>query len=175
MEIDRELPFSPSVALEHIIPFPPFPTKLLLNIFDLACSSPKTALTLCLASKHFNALARSFLFRSISVCGSEETQGLVDFLEKNPLIPPMVRHLFLSQCAPRDRDDPDSDKLLVLSHTSQRIITLLAPFLEMLSYIFPSITDRAHFPHVFATPLPRPHEFKILEGAQHPQHLRHPR
>lgn len=90
MDIDRELPFSLTAALEHITPFPPFPTEILLNIFDLACTNPKTALTLCLVNRRFNVLAKPLRFCSISAWGCKEMLNLVDCLEKNPHIVPMV-------------------------------------------------------------------------------------
>ena len=134
MDLDRELPFSLNAALEHITPFSPFPTETLLNIFKFACTaSAKTALTLCLASKHFNVLATPLLFRSISARGSKEMLKLADCLEKNSHIPSMVRHLFLSQRGLKDYegeawdtyDSLQPDELAPLSHTSYRIIALL--------------------------------------------------
>lgn len=168
MEFDRELPFSLNTALEFITPFSPFPTEILLNIFEFACiTSAKTARTLCLISKHVNALATPLLFRSISACGNEEMQGLVGCLEKNSHIPPMVRHLFLSRCGLDDYrgegcgDYDQPDERFLFFHTSHRIIALLSPFLETFSYIAASIKDHAHFTHILSMPLPRLRELTI--------------
>lgn len=172
MDIDRELTFSPIIALEHVMPFPPFPTEVLLDIFDLACTSPKTALTLCLISRRFNALVTPFLYRSISARGIKEMLKLIDHLEKNRHIPPMVRNLFLSQRDPKGYKGEEyrsylhlreKDELVLLSHTSQRIIALLSPFLETLSHNIPGMSDEDHSTYIFAAPLPRLREL-TLEG-----------
>lgn len=169
MEIDRELPSSLNAALERITP-PPFPTEILLDIFEFASiASAKTALALCLVSKEFNALATPFLYRSISACGHGEMLVLIDRFEKNTHFPPMVRNLFLAQCGPRDYKkivfDVQPDEPLLLSDASRRIITLLSPFLEALSYIVSSISDEVSFTKIFATPFPRLCELTI-EGRQ---------
>lgn len=65
-----------------------------------------------------------------------------------------MRHLFLSEHV-RDDHAFKSDDPLLLAHASQQVITLLSPFLETLSYIVPTIRDKAHFNHIFATPFPR--------------------
>lgn len=88
MVTNQELPLSLNAALELITPFPPFPAEILLNIVELACTSAKNALTLCLVSKHFNALATPLLYRFVSARGFKEVQDLIDYLEKNPRIPP---------------------------------------------------------------------------------------
>lgn len=173
MDVDLELPLSLNAAFERTTPFPPFPTEILLNIFELACiHNTKTALTLCFVSKHFNDLATPLLFRSISACGSEEMLRLADCLERNPHIPPMVRDLFISQRGPEDYKEVGYNthhlpkgmgELRLLCHTSPRIITLLSPFLETLSYIAPSTNHEDHFNHIFTAPFPRLREL-TLEG-----------
>lgn len=154
---------SPFPDIESITPFKqPFPTELLIIIFEMAWEEDRaTAFTSTLVSKYFRPIVASLVYHSICVCGTRQIWGLLDLVEREPAIARVIKNLCVEQCNHSYYLLPDERSTMV--DTLGRIITPIAPSIEILSFLSPDARhDDIAYGEVFAViPFPNLRELTI--------------
>lgn len=112
------------------------PTELHAHIFNLACTDDGwTIRALSLVSVYFREVARAFLYRNVSVSGTDRVFALLDRLETLPPRLRQIRHLFLTDIPSTSPKIPSPQ----LSHKENqaviRLITIAAPTLHSFSFV----------------------------------------
>lgn len=119
------------------------PLELHSQIFQFACTDDgSTARSLSLVSQYVREASQPFLLQSVAVSGLSSLTELVSKLQSLPSHKRRVRHLFLSDWTQKQTqqkvvssDDTDMERYDTEKDTIIRILDLVAPTLESLSFI----------------------------------------
>jgi hypothetical protein len=123
----------------------------------------RTIRALSLVSIHFNEIARTYIYQSLSVAGPDQISTLTSKLEITPPHLRHIRHLFLSDQVPEKPDCKPSNPSPTIDPTAvTRILTLVAPTLETLTFISSNPnTSTKSIARLFRLPFPRLHELTV--------------
>ena len=119
------------------------PIELHSQIFELACTDDgTTARSLSMVSRYVREVSQPFALQSIAVSGLCSLTGLVNKLELLPSHKRRVRKLFISDWTRKEAElkaisssDADMDRYEVERLTITRLLGLVSPTIESLSFV----------------------------------------
>lgn len=132
------------------------PTELHAHIFNLACTDDGwTIRALSLVSIYFREVSRAFLYRNVSVSGTDRVFALLDRLETLPPRLRQIRHLFLTDIPSKSPKIPSPQLSQRENQAVIRLITLVAPTLHSFSFALSApFSSTSLIARVFRTSFP---------------------